>query len=146
MNKLVIEEGSGEYFKMTSERMRQELFGVNATWNCQVAIADNEVVGFCFYCFANTNRAFYTSPLIQIDDLYVKPEYRRKNIGLAFLQKLALIAENNGAGRMEVDCMKENEIGQAFYQKLNGFKKDFIDIYRFYPKDLLEIEGGKGNI
>lgn len=127
---LVQFEGSAPYFLMTFERMQQELFGPSASWNCLVGKEGDEVVAFCLYSFVNPNRAFNLSPALHIDDLFVKAEYRRLNIGHNLLRELALIAQSRGIDRFVVWCMKENEVGQAFYHKFNAQTNDLADCYR----------------
>lgn len=85
LNELVKHEGTADRFKMTPTRLESELFGKNADWYCLVANnKEDQIIGFCLYTFANINRAFNTSPMIQIDDLYVCPAYRQMGIGKAF--------------------------------------------------------------
>lgn len=127
---LVKYEGLYERFKLTRERLEHELFGEHADWHCLVAALDKEnIIGFCLYTFANINRAFNVSPMIQIDDLYVSAEYRQQNIGQNLIYQLALIAKDNNISRLNAWCVKDNVQGQNFYQKIGAEKRDFIDIY-----------------
>ena len=127
---LVKHEGSFERFKLTRERLENELFGTNADWNCLVAVAPNEtLLGFCLYTYANINRAFNLSPMIQVDDLYIRPEVRNAKIGYNLIYQLALIAKDKNIGRLNVWCMKDNTQGQNFYRKIGADKRDFIDVF-----------------
>jgi ribosomal protein S18 acetylase RimI-like enzyme len=135
---LVKHEGIIKRFQLTKERLNDELFGVNADWNCLVAADPCEsVIGFCFYSFANINRAFNLSSMIQIDDIYVSPLYRNSGVGNRLLQELALIAKSRGILRFNVWCVKDNEQGQKFYQKIGGEKLDFVDVYAIQVTKLL---------
>ncbi len=135
---LVKHEGSFDRFKLTRERLEHELFGVNADWNCLVAADSNErLLGFCLYTFANINRAFNLSPMIQIDDLYISPEFRNAKIGYNLIYQLSLIAKNKNIGRLNVWCMKENVEGQNFYQKIGAEKRDFVDVYSIQVTNFL---------
>jgi GNAT superfamily N-acetyltransferase len=127
---LVKHEGSYERFKLTRIRLEEELFGLKADWNALVAIdIPEKLLGFCLYSYANINRAFNLSPMIQIDDLYVNPEYRRSRIGHELLKKVAAIAKTKNIGRLNVWCVKDNKIGQNFYKKIGAEKRDHIDVY-----------------
>lgn len=135
---LVKHEGSFERFKLTRERLENELFGINADWNCLVAADRHErLLGFCLYTFANINRAFNLSPMIQVDDLYISPEFRNAKIGFNLIYQLALIAQNKNIGRLNVWCMKDNIQGQNFYQKIGAEKRNFIDVYSIQVTNLL---------
>jgi GNAT superfamily N-acetyltransferase len=136
---LVTYEGLFDRFKLTRERLENELFGVTADWNCLVATdLNNKLIGFCLYSFANINRAFNLSPMIQIDDLYVGPKYRKANIGHHLLSQLALIAKHKNIGRLNAWCVKDNQIGQNFYQKMGAEKRDLVDVYSIQVDTLLE--------
>ncbi|CEG56900.1 GNAT family N-acetyltransferase [Legionella fallonii] len=134
---LVKYEGIYERFKLTRDRLEEELFGTNADWNCLVAVdMDEHLIGFCLYTFANINRAFNISPMIQIDDLYVHPQYRRAGLGQLLLKEMGSIARVNNIGRLNAWCVKDNDIGQNFYQKIGAVKRDFIDIYSIDVNEL----------
>jgi ribosomal protein S18 acetylase RimI-like enzyme len=135
---LVKHEGSFDRFKLTRERLENELFGINADWNCLIAADSNQkVLGFCLYTYSNINRAFNISPMIQIDDLYVSPEFRKAKIGHNLISELCLIAHNKNIGRLNVWCVKDNVIGQNFYQKIGAEKRDHIDVYSIQVNNFL---------
>ena len=87
--------------------------------------------------FANINRAFNLTPMIQVDDLYVSPESRNAKIGFNLIYQLAFLAKNKNIGRLNVWCMKDNQQGQNFYQKIGAEKRDFIDVYSIEVMNLL---------
>ncbi len=134
---LIHHEGLLDRFKMTRLRLEEELFGKNADWQALVASCNNTLAGFCLYSLANTNRAFNSTPMIQIDDLYVHPDYRQMRLGQKLIRTLAQIAKNKGIERINVFCMKDNLQGQNFYQKLGAEKLDFMDVYKILVPDLL---------
>jgi len=106
---LVKHEGLFERFKLTRERLESELFAIQADWNCLVATDKEHLIGFCLYTFCNINRAFNVSPMIQIDDLYVSPEFRGAKVGRQLIYQLALIAKSKNIGRLNAWCIKDNE-------------------------------------
>ncbi len=127
---LVKHEGLTDRFKMTRKRLEEELFSVCADWYCLIATdLQDEPIGFCLYSFANINRAFNTSPLMQLDDIYVKPEWRKSGIGQSLLIHLAHIGKKQGIGRINAWCLKDNEQGQNFYRKIGAEKREWVDIY-----------------
>ncbi|MGL5742728.1 MAG: GNAT family N-acetyltransferase [Legionella sp.] len=135
---LITHEGLLNNLKLDRERLKQELFGADADWNCLVAAkTHNQLIGFCFYSYANTDRAFNFTPKIHIDDLYVSPKYRRINIGHQLLHQLALIAQSQNISRFNVLCVKDNREGQNFYQKIGATKLDFLDFYKISVDQLL---------
>ena len=124
-------ENIGRPLTMTLELMGQELFAPNATWHGLVAAKDTEIIGLCLYSIANTSRPLNPTPLIQIDDLYVHPNFRRQTIGEKLIEALTKIAHQSGISRIELWCVKNNDTGQNFYQKMGAQKLSHIDVYRF---------------
>jgi ribosomal protein S18 acetylase RimI-like enzyme len=133
---LVKYEGLFERFLLTEQRLYTELFGPTADWNCLVATIDNKLVGFCFYSFANTDRAFNPTPALHIDEIYVSSEHRQAKIGQHLIHHVAQIAKAKNIERIKLYCVKDNDIGQKFYQKIGGKKLEFLDIYKIYLDDL----------
>lgn len=127
--------------KLTPERMKKELFGTNADWNCLVVTTfANDIIGFSLFSFANINRSFNKTPLVHIDDIYIEPNYRKMGIGKKLLEAVAKMAIEKGFDRIELWCIKDNFIGQSFYNKLGARKMDFLDVYQFEVSSLLKIE------
>lgn len=125
---LVKHENLFERFKLTRERLEQELF--EGDWHCLVAcLEEKTLIGFCLYSYANINRAFNLSPMIQIDDLYVSPNHRRLGVGESLVNHLIALAKNKNISRLNVWCVKDNEQGQQFYKKIGAEKRDFIDVF-----------------
>lgn len=128
---LIRHENLGKPLHMTLERMNHELFGPNADWYGLVAVRDSELLGFCMYTIANTSRPLNATPQIQIDDLYIQPQYRRQKIGEELIKELTKIAHKRNISRIELWCVKQNNFGQSFYKDLGAKKLDHIDVFRF---------------
>src|SRR3990167_10332761 len=79
---------------ITREDLEREFFGLGADWQGLVAADNNDhPIGLLFYSFANLIRSLNQGPMIQIDDLYIKPAFRKKGVGQQLLHELALIAQ-----------------------------------------------------
>ena len=75
---------------------------------------DGVPAGFAlfFYNFST----FLGKPGIFIEDLFVKPEFRKKGLGKAFFCLLAKIAVERNCGRLEWACLDWNKPSIDFYQ------------------------------
>ena len=69
------------HFKLTKEKMQEDLFGMQADWHGLVAASEGLILGSCLYSFANTNRAYHDTKTLFLDGLYISPKQRSKNIG-----------------------------------------------------------------
>lgn len=93
-----------------------------ASPRCEALLAEDpatgEVLGFALF-FANYS-TFLTRWGIHLEDIYVRPPYRRRGIGFALLQRVAEIAVARGAERLEWQVLDWNEPALRFYRKLGA--------------------------
>lgn len=87
-----------------------------------------EPVGFALF-FHNFS-TFLGRAGIYLEDLYVKPDFRNKGIGKAFLGQLVLLAKQLGCGRLEWWCLDSNTPAVAFYQRLGAEPMADWTVYR----------------
>lgn len=67
---------------------------------------------------------------LEVDEVYVHPEYRSENIGYLMVDKLLQTAEGNGITRSIVySASKQWQKIVGFYEK-HGFKMWFVQMYR----------------
>ena len=86
----------------------------------QVVIAevDGEAAGFALYFFNYST--FLAQPGLYLEDLFVRPEFRRRGIGRALLLHLARVANARGCGRMEWSVLDWNQPAIDFYRSLGA--------------------------
>ena len=83
---------------------------------------DGVCAGFALF-FPNYS-TFLAKPGLYLEDLFVKPEYRGRGVGLALLQQLAKIAVERDYGRVEWSVLDWNEPAIGFYKKLGAVPMD----------------------
>lgn len=83
-----------------------------------VAAWDGQAAGFALF-FVNYS-TFLTQPGIYLEDLFVKPDYRRRGIGKALLSYLGKLAQERGYGRVEWSVLDWNAPAIAFYEKMGA--------------------------
>jgi GNAT superfamily N-acetyltransferase len=83
---------------------------------------DGTICGMALYFY---NFSTWTGvPGIYLEDLFVKPAYRKKGYGVALLKRLANEVLDVGGKRLEWSCLNWNEPSLQFYQsELIGAKK-----------------------
>ena len=82
------------------------------------ALEDGREVGFALF-FHNFS-TFVGRAGIYLEDLFVKPEYRKRGHGKALILELARIANERGCGRMEWSCLDWNQPSIDFYLSLGA--------------------------
>ena len=100
-------------------------------------LEDGKEVGFALF-FHNFS-TFLGRAGIYLEDLYVKPEYRKKGYGKALLKKLAVIAAERGCGRLEWWCLDWNKPSIAFYLSLGAEPMSDWTVYRIAGATLQEL-------
>lgn len=98
---------------------------------------DGKPMGFALY-FHNFS-TFLGRAGIYLEDLYVRPEFRARGYGKAFLKKLAQIAVEEGCGRLEWWCLDTNKPSIDFYLSLNAQQMDEWTVYRIDGHTLTEL-------
>ena len=83
-----------------------------------VDTATDEAVGFALF-FANYS-TFLTRWGLYLEDLYVQPEHRGRGIGFALLQRVAQIAVERGARRLDWAVLDWNDLAIDFYRQLGA--------------------------
>jgi GNAT superfamily N-acetyltransferase len=102
----------------TEEGLRESLFGPRPYAEVLIADVDGRPAGFALYFY--TYSTFVGRPGLYLEDLYVRPESRRRGIGRAVLRRLARIALERGCGRVEWSVLNWNEPALTFYRSLGA--------------------------
>ncbi|KAB8337098.1 hypothetical protein FH972_021402 [Carpinus fangiana] len=79
-------------------------------------------MGLFFYNYST----WKASPGVYLEDLFVRPQYRRQGIATILLRRLAKEAYDvsGGVGRLEWNCLKWNENALKFYAEVGGERQD----------------------
>jgi GNAT superfamily N-acetyltransferase len=101
-----------------TELLRSHLFGTRPYAEAIVAELDNHPIGFAL--FFHNYSTFLTQPGLYLEDVFVRPEYRRQGVGKALLAAVAKIAVDRGCGRLEWSVLEWNQNAIEFYQSLGA--------------------------
>ena len=74
-----------------------------------------------------------------LEDLFVKPEYRKRGHGKALINRLAEIAVERGLGRLELSCLNWNKPSIDFYLSLGAEPMSAWTVYRFAGDSLTKL-------
>jgi len=115
-------EKAPEKCEATPERVAKQLFSECPAAECLIAEVDGEPAAFAVF-FPNFS-TWLSRPGMHLEDLYVKPEYRRLGIGKALLKRLAQICVERDYGRFEWSCLEWNELAKSQYRKIGAEPMD----------------------
>jgi GNAT superfamily N-acetyltransferase len=137
--------GLAEYEKLahtmtaTEEQLRQTLFGPRPAAEVLLAYGEGaEDASGCagFALFFMNYSTFLARPGMWLEDLFVKPQWRGKGIGLALLRRLGEIARERECGRLEWAVLDWNTPSIDFYKKLGAMPMDDWTIFRLTGAEL----------
>jgi GNAT superfamily N-acetyltransferase len=95
-----------------------------------------------FALFFQNFSTFLARPGIYLEDLFVRPEFRRLGLGRAMLSRIAELAVARGCGRFEWAVLDWNENAIQFYRQLGAQVLDDWRICRVTGPALPQLGGG----
>ena len=106
----------------TPELLSESLFSPQAVAGALLARADNQVAGYALYFF--TFSSFTGRPGIWLEDLYVRPQFRRQGIGRALIVEVGRIGVARNCQRYEWTALNWNKNALEFYARLGASVMD----------------------
>ena len=94
---------------MCSERPRFEAY---------LAKMDGRTVGYAIVF--ETYSSFLALPTLYLEDLFVLPEYRRRNVGYTLFKAMVAEAQRRDCGRMEWAVLDWNQLAIDFYKRIGA--------------------------
>lgn len=102
----------------SADDLRRDGFSDRPSFHVLIAEWKGEPAGYALY-FHNYS-TFRGRPGIFLEDLFVRPQFRKKGIGKALLLRLAKIAVERGCSRFEWQVLDWNTPSIEFYKSLGA--------------------------
>jgi len=117
-------------------------FSGNPRFHCVIAEWDRSPAGFAFYFFHYST--WLGKPGLYLEDLFVKPEVRRKGIGKALLVHLAQMAMRENCYGMRWQVLDWNQPATDFYERLGAtVVREWLEV-RISGESLRALADSKG--
>jgi GNAT superfamily N-acetyltransferase len=120
------------------ERLAHEL---EVTADSLLARVDGFPAGYAVYY--QTFSTFVGRPGIFLDDIYVRPEFRKRGLGRALLEAVAKIGMELGGGRFEWIALRWNENAFRFYRSLGAKAMEEWALLRMNSRDVRNLVNAK---
>ena len=107
-----------DHVRVTEDRLHRSLFGKDRYAHGLIAYIDDSAVAFAIYFFSLST--FEGLPSLYVENIFVRPSYRKLGIGrriFAFLSKKAL---EDGCSRLEWSVLNWNQEAIQFYRQLGA--------------------------
>ena len=85
-----------------------------------VAKEKKRLIGFVTFCVRKVVR--YSKPIMEIDEMYVSPDFRRKGVGKSLLKLAEKKAKELGCRKMFLESHEDRKGAHKFYASM-GYKK-----------------------
>ncbi len=125
---LAIYEREPDAVIATPEDIHNNLFAEDSVAFCHVAEVDGQIVGVAIW-FLNYSTWLGKAGLY-LEDLFVKPEFRGRGIGLEFMKTLARICIERGYERFQWWVLDWNEPSINFYKSIGAEAMSDWTVYR----------------
>ena len=128
IRELAYYEGLAHECHITVEAAFEYILGPRRVADAIIAEVDGQPAGFAVYYW--TLSTFAARPGLYLEDLFVRPTFRKRGIGSALLHEVARIAHRAGCGRFEWIALKWNEKARALYRSSGAREMDKWLLFR----------------
>jgi len=112
----------------TPDKVMERLFG--KTRCAEALVAEVEGKAAAYAIFFHNFSTWEVAPGLYLEDLYVRPAYRRLGIGNRLLRSLAALALKRGCKRFEWVVLDWNKLARDFYESIGAQAQTEWVIYR----------------
>jgi GNAT superfamily N-acetyltransferase len=125
----------------TPEDLRRDGFSAEPRFFVEIAEWQAEPAGFALWFFNYST--WQGKAGLYLEDLFVRPRFRRKGIGKALLTYLAKVAVEKGCGRYQWQVLDWNTPAIEFYESLGAATMKTWLTMRVSGESLVRLAGGE---
>jgi GNAT superfamily N-acetyltransferase len=122
---------------VTEADLDSSLFSERPAAEVLIAYLDEEPAGFAL--FFHNYSTWLGKRGIYLEDLFVKPDFRKHGVGFALLRELARIAVDRGCGRLDWSVLDWNELAISFYKQIGARPMDEWTTFRLTGEALEKV-------
>jgi GNAT superfamily N-acetyltransferase len=130
----------------TAAELERQLASPRPPFDCLLAERQGpggaaEALGFALF-FANYS-TWRGRAGIYLEDLFVRPEHRRRGVGRELLRRVARLAIERGCPRLDLAVLDWNRPALEFYRRLGAVALDPWRLHRFSGRSLARLAAGE---
>ena len=134
---LAVYEKAPEEAKATVAQIHQSFFSPDPKVFCEIVEHDGQIAGFAIW-FLNYS-TWQGLHGIYLEDLFIRPQFRKLGYGKDLLKHLAQICKDRGYGRFQWWVLDWNTPAIDFYTSLGAKAMDEWTVYRISATELNEL-------
>jgi len=124
----------------TVESLQNSLFGPQPAAGALLGRTGGELAGYAIYFF--TFSSFIGRPGLWLEDVYVRPPFRRRGLGRRLIEAVARIGAERGCGRFEWTALNWNQNAREFYRGLGARVMDEWILLRLNSAGMRRLASG----
>lgn len=121
----------------TVESLNKSFFGPEPAAGALLARCDGATAGYAIYFF--TFSSFLGRAGIWLEDVYVRPQFRKQGLGRKLIEAVARIGVERGCGRFEWTALDWNGPALNFYRSLGATERKEWVLIRMEPDGLKKL-------
>jgi GNAT superfamily N-acetyltransferase len=125
----------------TVASLGKSLFGPRPAAGALLAHCGDKVIGYAVYF--STFSSFDGRPGLWLDDLYVRPKFRKQGVGRRLIEEVARVAAKRNCGRFEWIALDWNRNALDFYRGLGAKALDEWVLIRLDSRGLRRLAAKK---
>lgn len=143
IHELALFERAPEECTVTESQISAALFGDQPVACCHIAEVDGATAAMALW-FRNFSTWDGVAG-IHLEDLYVRPNFRRRGLARTLLSALARVCVENGYSRLSWAVLEWNTDAIALYDAVGGRQMSEWITYRVSGAELAELSGLAGS-
>jgi len=124
---------------VTEKDLAETLFSERPAAEVLIAYLGDEPAGFAL--FFHNYSTWLGKRGIYLEDLFVRPAFRKHGVGFALLRELARIALDRDCGRLDWAVLNWNELAISFYKQIGAKPMDEWATFRLTGDALTRVAG-----
>ena len=127
----------------TVESLRESLFGPKSVAGALFARYDGKLAGYAIYFL--TFSSFVGRAGIWLEDVYVRPEFRKRGLGKGLIEAVGRIGVERDCRRFEWTALNWNENALGFYRDLGARTMSEWVLLRMNASEMRRLTALEGN-
>lgn len=141
IRELAIFEKLEDQVQITAALLREAFFPPRPTAFGLVAETDGRLAGYAIYY--HTFSTFVGRAGVYLEDVYVRPAFRKKGLGRAFIERIARVGVEEHCGRYEWSALRWNKNALSLYASLGAQRMEEWILLRMDSEQMHQLAANK---
>lgn len=137
MRAFAAHEDLSECCTVTQERLGAAMYGADAFVQGLIARDNDEAVAYALFYLSFSS--FRGERSLYLEDIYIREDYRGRNLGETMLREIARIAKQRGCERIDFMVLTNNTPAVNFYLKHGAERNDDERHFKFARQALEKL-------